>query len=78
MNGIVHVVVAALLQGNTPSAPTAEPAGWPKGFGYIVAAYAVIWLTLMAYFWLLTRRTRHLSSRLDTLLEQETVKPAGR
>ena len=78
MNEMVRVVLALLLQGGGPSSSSPEPAGWPKGFGYIVGAYAVIWLVLMAYVWLLVRRTRRLSDRLDALNQPEGVRPAGR
>ncbi|MBI1853721.1 MAG: CcmD family protein [Planctomycetes bacterium] len=55
-----------------------DAAKWPRGFGYMVAAYAVVWLILMAYFWALSRRARRINDRLDTLLSDEKVKPAGR
>jgi CcmD family protein len=55
-----------------------DAAEWPRGFGYMVAAYVAVWVILMAYFWLLAKRTRSLSDRLDALSEQDAVTSARR
>ena len=66
----LHAIAATLMDGGSAATDTSEVQKWPSGFGYMVAAYAAVWLILMGYFWLLSRRARRLADRAETLLEK--------
>jgi CcmD family protein len=72
---LAALAAATDVGGVTSSAPTTF--SWPTGFGYMVAAYAAVWLILMGYFWLLSRRAKRLTQRLDALVEEERSEKSG-
>jgi CcmD family protein len=81
---VIRQTIAAVAVASSAglSEESSESSRWPTGFTYMVAAYIAVWVILMAYFWILTRRSERLEKRLETLLEQEkspsTLRPPGR
>ncbi len=72
------VLLASTLQSGDLSESAPDSVAWPKGFEYMVAAYAAVWLILMVYFWMVARRARQLEERVAGLLEDEAARKTVR
>jgi CcmD family protein len=63
-----YVILAQTSGGTTPPAPSQEQVD--SGLIYVIAAYAVVWLLLFGYIFLMSRRQSQLKRDI-TLVKQE-------
>jgi|GEM_PF-1234550 len=60
--------LASVFLQTTPP-PTAEQVS--SGLGYVIAAYAVVWLVIFAYLFTIHRRQTQLKREIELLREEE-------